>query len=97
MLDKYRIEIIVVLYGEIIARTFTDQCFEPNEVMIHMAKIAMDELLHSIEKAAEVKRGCGQPIPYEDLPSIHFDPFGVVVRRDSNQYYEYRFLEAAGM
>lgn len=97
MFDKCRIEIIEVSYGKIVSRTYPRRCFERNEVRSHMAKIAMDELLYSIEKAAEVKKECGQPIPYEDLPSIHFDPCGIIVRRNQHRYSEYRVKEASGM
>lgn len=97
MFDKCRIEIIEVSYGKIISRTYPKRYFEPKEVKGHMAKIAMDQLLYSIEKAAEAKKECRYPIPYEDLPSIHFDPLGIIVRRNQHRYFEYRVQEAAGM
>lgn len=94
MFDKCRIEIIEISYGAIVSRTYPKRHFERNEVKSHMANIAMDQLLYSMEKAAEVKKECGHEIPYEDLPSIHFDPIGIIVRRNRHRYFEYRVREA---
>lgn len=95
MSDKWKIEIIEISYGAIVSRTYPRKCFEPNEVRGHMANIAMDQLLYSMEKAAEIKKECGQSIPYEDLPSIHFDPIGIIVRRNRHRYFEYRVREVS--
>lgn len=93
MSDKWRIEIIEISYGAIVSCTYPKRHFESNEVKSHMANIAMDQLLYSMEKAAGVKKECRQSIPYEDLPSIHFDPIGIIVRRNRHRYFEYRVRE----